>query len=80
MRIVVVEDEKKIATFIQKGLKERGFVADIVHRGDAALEIIEANHFDVVCGCPRIRTQKAICRFQYALPRLVGGRRSIGSP
>lgn len=48
MRILVVEDEKKIATFIQKGLKERGFVADIVHRGDAALEVIEANHFDAV--------------------------------
>jgi DNA-binding response OmpR family regulator len=48
MRILVVEDERKIATFIQKGLKECGFVVDIVHRGDEALEIIEENHFDAV--------------------------------
>ena len=40
MRILVVEDDEKIATFIQGGLKECGFVVDIVHRGDEALEII----------------------------------------
>ena len=48
MRILVVEDEKKIAGFIQRGLKECGFVVDVVHRGDQALEIILDNHFDVV--------------------------------
>src|ERR1700740_145052 len=48
MRILVVEDERKIAPFIQRGLKEGGFVVDIVHRGDAALEIIEGNHFDAI--------------------------------
>jgi len=48
MRILVVEDERKIATFIQRGLRECGFVVDIVHRGDAALEIIEGNHFDAI--------------------------------
>jgi two-component system, OmpR family, response regulator len=48
MGILVVEDEKKIAGFIQRGLKECGFVVDVVHRGDEALEIILDNHFDVV--------------------------------
>jgi two-component system, OmpR family, response regulator len=48
MRILVVEDEKKIASFIQRGLKECGFVVDVVHRGDEALEIILDNHFDAV--------------------------------
>ena len=48
MRILVVEDEQKIATFIQRGLKECGFVVDMVHRGDTALEIIEGNHFDAI--------------------------------
>jgi DNA-binding response OmpR family regulator len=48
MKILVVEDERKIATFIQKGLREFGFVVDIVHRGDAALDIIEEHHFDAV--------------------------------
>jgi DNA-binding response OmpR family regulator len=48
MRILVVEDEKKIAGFIQRGLKECGFVVDVVHRGDEALEIILDYHFDAV--------------------------------
>jgi len=48
MRILVVEDEKKIASFVQRGLKECGFVVDVVHRGDEALESILDNHFDAV--------------------------------
>ena len=48
MRILVVEDEKKIATFVQRGLKECGFVVDVVHRGDEALDIILDHHFDAV--------------------------------
>ena len=48
MRILVVEDEKKIATFVQRGLKEFGFVVDVIHRGDEALEIILDQHFDAV--------------------------------
>ena len=48
MRILVVEHEKKTASFVQRGLKERGFVVDVVHRGDEALEIILDNHFDAV--------------------------------
>ena len=48
MRILVVEDEKKIATFVQHGLKECGFVVDVVHRGDEALDIILDHHFDAV--------------------------------
>jgi DNA-binding response OmpR family regulator len=48
MKILIVEDEKKIATFVQRGLKEFGFVVDLVHRGDEALEIILHQHFDAV--------------------------------
>jgi DNA-binding response OmpR family regulator len=48
MRILVVEDERKIALFVQRGLKECGFVVDVVHHGDEALEIILNNHFDAV--------------------------------
>jgi two-component system OmpR family response regulator len=48
MRILIVEDEKKIATFIQRGLKEFGFVVDVVYRGDEAFEIILDQHYDVV--------------------------------
>src|ERR1700746_700351 len=48
MRILVVEDERKIATFVQHSLKECGFLVHVAHRGDAALEIIEGNHFDAI--------------------------------
>src|ERR1700723_2156277 len=48
MRILVVEDERKIATFVQKGLKEFGFAVDVSGRGDEALEIILDNPFDAV--------------------------------
>jgi len=48
MRILVVEDELKIASFVQKGLKEVGFAVDVVRRGDEALQIILDNRFDAV--------------------------------
>src|ERR1700758_5870690 len=48
MRILVVEDERKIATFVQKGLKEFGFAVDVIGRGDEALEIILDNPFEAV--------------------------------
>jgi two-component system, OmpR family, response regulator len=48
MRILVVEDERKIASFVQKGLKEFGFAVDVIHRGDEALEVILDNRFDAV--------------------------------
>jgi DNA-binding response OmpR family regulator len=48
MRILVVEDERKIAKFVQKGLKECGFTVDAVSRGDEALEVILDNRFDAI--------------------------------
>jgi two-component system, OmpR family, response regulator len=48
MRVLVVEDERKIATFVQRGLKEFGFVVDVVCHGDEALEIILNHCFDAV--------------------------------
>ena len=38
----------KIASFVQKGLKESGFTVDVIHRGDEALEVILDNHFDAI--------------------------------
>jgi DNA-binding response OmpR family regulator len=48
MRILVVEDERKIARFVQKGLKEFGFAVEVIGRGDEALEIILDNPFEAV--------------------------------
>jgi DNA-binding response OmpR family regulator len=33
MRILVVEDEKKVASFLEKGLREEGYSVDVAHDG-----------------------------------------------
>ncbi len=35
MRILVAEDDRKVASFIEKGLREEGYSVDVVHDGDA---------------------------------------------
>ncbi len=37
MRILVVEDEKKVAGFIKKGLEEEGYAVDVAHDGEEGL-------------------------------------------
>ena len=39
MRILVVEDDKKIASFISKGLREAGFAVDVAHDGVDGLHL-----------------------------------------
>ncbi len=34
MRILVVEDDKKVASFLEKGLREEGYAVDVAHDGD----------------------------------------------
>jgi two-component system, OmpR family, response regulator len=46
MRILVVEDDKKIAAFIAKGLKEAGFAVDTVADGNDALHEGLSGHYD----------------------------------
>lgn len=48
MRVLVVEDEKRLAQLIRKGLRENGFVVDVLHRGDEALQAILSTPFDAV--------------------------------
>jgi two-component system OmpR family response regulator len=46
MRVLVVEDDKKIASFVVKGLKEAGYAADHVASGEEALALVETYPFD----------------------------------
>ncbi len=46
MRILVVEDEKKTASFVRKALESEGFAVDVSHRGDEALAAALATPFD----------------------------------
>jgi DNA-binding response OmpR family regulator len=36
MRVLVVEDDRKVASFIQKGLEEEGYAVDVLNDGDEA--------------------------------------------
>ncbi|MBN1907293.1 MAG: response regulator transcription factor [Deltaproteobacteria bacterium] len=46
MRILLVEDDIKIASFITKGLKEAGFVVDHVADGEAGLDLASSESYD----------------------------------
>jgi heavy metal response regulator len=39
MRLLVVEDEKKVASFIKKGLEEEGYAVDLASDGEVGLEM-----------------------------------------
>lgn len=48
MRILVVEDEKKTASFVRKALQAESFAVDVCHNGDDALAAASTTPFDVV--------------------------------
>jgi DNA-binding response OmpR family regulator len=48
MRILVVEDEKKVASFIKKGLQQEGYAADAVYDGLEAVNNATAFDYDLV--------------------------------
>lgn len=48
MRMLLVEDEKKIANFIERGLKEENYVVDVAYDGEKALFLAEINPYDLI--------------------------------
>ena len=46
MRVLVVEDDSKIASFVVRGLKEAGFAVDHAADGEAGLGLAETTAFD----------------------------------
>jgi DNA-binding response OmpR family regulator len=48
MRVLVVEDEKKTASFIRKALQNEGFAVDACHNGNDALAAAGATPFDAI--------------------------------
>ena len=47
MRLLVVEDDRAIASFLVKGLKEAGFAVDHAASGGAALEMASSTTYDL---------------------------------
>jgi DNA-binding response OmpR family regulator len=48
MRILVVEDDRKVAGFVQRGLAPDGFVVDVLFDGHEAAERVAALDYDAV--------------------------------
>jgi heavy metal response regulator len=48
MRILVVEDEKKVASFIRKGLMEELYVVDVAHDGEEGLRMARETAYDAI--------------------------------
>lgn len=48
MRILVVEDEAKVASFIRKGLEEERYAVDVAADGEEGLELAELNPYDLI--------------------------------
>jgi len=48
MRILVVEDQERIASFVEKGLKEQGFVVDVTHDGDDGYALALTEPYDAI--------------------------------
>jgi len=46
MRILIVEDDRKIASFIAKGLKQAGYAVDLCGDGEEALVLAETTAYD----------------------------------
>ncbi len=48
MRVLIVEDEKKMASFLERGLKEEGYVVDVAYDGEQGWEYAVTNEYDVL--------------------------------
>jgi DNA-binding response OmpR family regulator len=47
-RILIAEDERRISSFLERGLTANGFTIEIAERGDEALELARSDRFDLV--------------------------------
>ena len=48
MRVLIIEDEKKIAEFIKRGLKEEGYAVDIANNAEKGQYSAETQEYDLI--------------------------------
>jgi len=46
MRILVVEDERRVASFICRALRENAYLVDVAHSGEKALDLVTEGRYD----------------------------------
>jgi two-component system copper resistance phosphate regulon response regulator CusR len=77
MRILVIEDERKVAEFVGRGLRDQRFAVDVVNDGQAGWEMASTCHYDLVVldlmlpGLSGIEVLKRIRRRGSQVPVLV---------
>lgn len=47
-RILIAEDEPRIASFLEKGLRANGFTTTVVEEGDDAIALVQTGEFDLL--------------------------------
>ncbi|ACN99150.1 transcriptional activator protein IrlR [Sulfurihydrogenibium azorense Az-Fu1] len=48
MKVLIIEDEKKLGKLIKKGLEEESFIVDLVHTGKEALDFLTTQSYDAI--------------------------------
>jgi two-component system OmpR family response regulator len=48
MRILLVEDERKVASFIARTLRENAYAVDVADTGEKALELGKSTNYDAI--------------------------------
>ena len=48
MRLLLVEDEKKVAEFVARGLRAERFAVDVSNDGQSGWEMASAYHYDLI--------------------------------
>jgi len=82
MRILVVEDEAKVASFIRRALEEESYAVDVCGDGAQGLDLARAGCYDLIIldlmlpGMPGLEVLKALRKEQVAAPVLILTARS----
>ena len=48
MRVLLVEDERKISTYVKRGLEEQGYAVDAAYTGSEALDWVDSVGYDLI--------------------------------
>lgn len=77
MKILLVEDEQKIARYIAKALTVEGHTVEVIHQGDEGLKAATTQPYDIILldlalpGCDGIEILRAIRNRSVATPVLI---------
>ena len=68
MRVLIVEDERKISAYVKRGLEEQGYAVDAVYTGLDGLDWAKAVSYDLILLDIMLPEMDGITRLQRAAP------------